>query len=96
MVTVIARYLVREGYASAVQRLLASNAEATAAEPGCLEFSVYQQTDNPRAFLLYERYTSEEAFQQHRRTPHFSDIIEGQVVPLLETRLWTRMEPRGK
>jgi quinol monooxygenase YgiN len=63
------------------------------AEPGCLEFSVYQEIDDPRAFLLYERYTSEEAFQAHRRTPHFEDIIERQVVPLLDERAWTRMEP---
>jgi quinol monooxygenase YgiN len=45
------------------------------------------------AFLLYERYTSEDAFQAHRRTPHFENIIELQVVPLLDERVWTRMEP---
>jgi hypothetical protein len=25
--------------------------------------------------------------------PHFENIIEQQVVPLLEERAWTRMEP---
>jgi quinol monooxygenase YgiN len=65
-------------------RLLRKNAQASRAEPGCLEFSVYQEIDDPRAFLLYERYTSEDAFQAHRRTPHFEDIIEQQVVPLLD------------
>jgi quinol monooxygenase YgiN len=49
--------------------------------------------DDPRAFLLYERYTDEDAFQAHRRTPHFGDIIERQVAPLLEERAWTRVEP---
>jgi quinol monooxygenase YgiN len=66
---------------------------ASRAEPGCLEFSVYREIDDPRAFLLYERYTHEEAFQAHRRTPHFGDIIERQVAPLLEVRAWTRVEP---
>jgi quinol monooxygenase YgiN len=74
-------------------RLQRKNADASRAEPGCLEFSVYQEIDDPRAFLLYERYTSEDAFQAHRRTPHFENIIEQQVVPLLEERAWTRMEP---
>ena len=92
MLIVIARYVVGEGHESTVARLLLMNAEASRAEPGCLEFSVYQEIDVPRAFLLYERYTSEDAFQAHRRTPHFEDIIELQVVPLLRERTWTRMQ----
>jgi quinol monooxygenase YgiN len=90
---VVARYVVSEGHDATVARLLRKNAQATRAEPGCLEFSVYQEIDDPRAFLLYERYTSEDAFQAHRRTPHFEDIIEQQVVPLLDERAWTRVEP---
>jgi quinol monooxygenase YgiN len=44
-------------------------------------------------YVVSERYTSEDAFQAHRRTPHFEDIIEQQVVPLLDERAWTRVEP---
>ena len=93
MLTVVARYVVSEGHDSTVARLLRENAEASRTEPGCLEFSVYQEIDDPRAFLLYERYTSEDAFLAHRQAPHFKDIIELQVVPLLDERVWTRMEP---
>ena len=93
MLTVIARYVVSEGHESTVARLLRENAEASRAETGCLEFSVYQEIDDPGAILLYERYTGEDAFQAHRQTPHFRDIIEKQVVPLLDERAWTRMEP---
>jgi quinol monooxygenase YgiN len=92
MLTVIARYVVGEGHDATVARLLRKNAGASRTEPGCLEFSVYQEIDDPRTFLLYERYTSEDAFQAHRRTPHFQNIIEQQVVPLLDKRVWTRVE----
>jgi len=92
MLTVIARYVVGEGHDATVARLLRKNAEASRTEPGCLEFSVYQEIDDPRTFLLYERYTSEDAFQAHRQTPHFQNIIEQQVVPLLDERVWTRVE----
>lgn len=95
MLIVMARYVVTEGHESKVARLLRKNAEASRSEPGCLEFSVYQEIDDSRAFLLYERYTSEDAFQAHRWTPHFEDIIEQQVVPLLDERAWARMEPRA-
>jgi (4S)-4-hydroxy-5-phosphonooxypentane-2,3-dione isomerase len=93
MLTVIARYVATGGYESTVARLLRANAEASRAEPECLEFSVYHDIEDPRRFLLYERYTSEDAFQVHRRTPHFEEIIEQQVVPLLDERAWTRVEP---
>ena len=94
MLIVVARYVVAEGHESTVARLLRKNAEASRAEPGCLEFSVYQAIGDPRAFLLYERYTSEDAFRAHRRTPHFENIIEQRVVPLLNERAWTRVEER--
>jgi quinol monooxygenase YgiN len=90
---VVARYLVTDGHEATVTDLLRENATASRAEPGCLEFSVYQAIDDPRAFLLYERYTGEDAFQAHRQSPHFKRIIEDQVVPLLDERVWTRMEP---
>jgi quinol monooxygenase YgiN len=90
---VVARYLVTDGHEATVADLLRENATASRAEPGCLEFSVYQAIDDPRAFLLYERYTGEDAFQAHRQSPHFKRIIEDQVVPLLDERVWTRMEP---
>jgi quinol monooxygenase YgiN len=91
MLIVVARYVVAEGHESTVARLLRRNAEASRAEPGCLEFSVYQEIDDPRRILLYERYTTEDAFQAHRQTPHFQDI-EQQVVPLLNERAWVRLE----
>lgn len=36
---------------------------------------------------------TEGAFQACRRTSHFHGIIDRQVVPLLDERAWTRMEP---
>ena len=93
MLVVIARYLVTAGKESIVEPLLDENAVASRTEPGCLEFTVFRAIDEPRAFLLYERYTDDAAFQAHRKTPHFKSIIEDQVVPLLDERVWTRMEP---
>ena len=93
MLTVVARYTARPGHDETVAGLLRENAEESRREPGCLEFSVYRSTDDARRFLLYERYTGDDAFAAHRRTAHFARIIERQVVPLLEERTWTRMEP---
>ena len=47
MLIVVARYVVTEGHESRVAGLLRENAKASPAEPGCLEFSVYQEIDDP-------------------------------------------------
>jgi quinol monooxygenase YgiN len=39
-----------------------------------------------RYFLLYEHYADQGALDAHRNTPHFKEIIEGVIVPLLEKR----------
>ena len=80
-------YRASPGHAGRVGELLAAMAQAVAAhEPGCLAYDVARSIDQPEVFLLYERYTDEAAFDEHRRTGHFRDLIERQVWPLLEVR----------
>ena len=93
MLVVVARYIVTPGHESTVVDLLRKNAAASETEPGCLEFTVHQHIDDPGAILLYERYVDQAAFEAHRETPHFVDIIEAQVVPLLAQRAVTRLVP---
>jgi autoinducer 2-degrading protein len=45
-------------------------------EPGCLRFDVFQDSDDGDRFVLYEVYTSEEAFQEHLATPHAKRAME--------------------
>jgi quinol monooxygenase YgiN len=37
--------------------------------------------------VLLERYSSHEALAEHRRTPHFTDLLLGRIVPLLSARV---------
>jgi quinol monooxygenase YgiN len=89
-VTVIAEYQARAGTGDEVAKVLARHVTATRAEPGCVTFIAYRDPDDPGHFALYEQYTDENAFQEHRRSAHFADYVEGQIVPLLETRRWRR------
>lgn len=60
--------------------------EVKASEPGCLVYHACRSKDNPDFFLLYEHYEDQKALDAHRTTPHFQEIIEGSIVPLLEKR----------
>lgn len=55
-------------------------------EPGCALYQACWSKDNPDRFLLYEHYVDDAALAAHRETPHFKEIIEGTVIPLLEKR----------
>jgi len=40
-------------------------------EPGNLRFDVLRAVDDPRSFLLYEAYETEEAAAAHKSTSHY-------------------------
>lgn len=87
MRALLARYEVREGHDDLVERVLKAMAEAVGRdEPGCLLYRASRSTEDPRVFVLYEEYEDEAALLAHRETPHFKRLIEGEIVPVLESR----------
>ncbi|PZS13335.1 MAG: antibiotic biosynthesis monooxygenase [Pseudonocardiales bacterium] len=83
----------RAGAADAVRELLARHAAASCAEPGCLQFDAHQGIGNPDEFALVERYESQAAFAEHRRTRHFRRNVETELVVLLTAHSWTVFGP---
>lgn len=52
--------------------LLVKQAEnSLALEEDCVVFDICQDVDEPSRFLLYEVYTTAEAFRKHCETDHF-------------------------
>lgn len=86
-VALIARYTVTEGNSDTVAAALKDMAvRVKADEPGCLLYHANKSTEVDDLFCLYEVYADEDALLAHRTTPHFAEIIEGRIVPLLAKR----------
>jgi len=87
MIVLVAKYYVKSGrmddVAAALQRM---GPLVKAHEPGCTTYQVSRSTDRPDLFMLYEIYKDEAALQAHRATPHFKEIIEGTIAPMLDKR----------
>lgn len=83
---VIARYTISAGHEDDVFALLPKLAEASRGEPGNVSFVIYRQLDDDRNVVLLERYVSRDAFAAHRETPHFKDLVLGQIAPRLDSR----------
>lgn len=83
----IARYYVKPGNSQAVREALTKmSARVKADEPACLVYNANIDPQNENLYCLYEIYTNEAALAAHRETPHFKEVIEGIIVPLLEKR----------
>jgi (4S)-4-hydroxy-5-phosphonooxypentane-2,3-dione isomerase len=87
MVVLVARYYGKSGQGDAIEAGLKQMAPRVAVgEPGCKLYQASRSPENPDQFLLYEHYVDEAALLNHRETPHFKEIIEGTIIPLLEKR----------
>jgi (4S)-4-hydroxy-5-phosphonooxypentane-2,3-dione isomerase len=87
VIVLVAKYTVKPGQGDAVEAALRRMAPLVAAgEPGCTLYHANRSTENRDIFLLYEHYTDQAALDAHRATPHFKEIIEGTIVPLLDAR----------
>jgi quinol monooxygenase YgiN len=84
MLALIARYHVKPGHADEVVGALRRMKPLVEAhEPGCTHYVAHRDGD---LVVLYEQYADQAALEAHRETPHFAEIIEGEIAPLLERR----------
>jgi quinol monooxygenase YgiN len=83
---VIARHTIKSGNEDEVLALVPQLVRAARTEPGNVAFDAYFSTENPRSYVLLERYASRQAFADHRETDHFKDLVLNQIVPRLESR----------
>ena len=85
-VAIVVHYQAMAGKGDEVAALLARHTAATRAEPGCRDFVALRGTEDPDAFVLYERYSNADAFEAHQASPHFEGIAVAQIRPLLAER----------
>jgi len=83
---IVARWRPRDGQIEKIEAILRELAKEVRREPGNVQFIVNRSLDDPNEFLLYEQYVNEQAFLDHRQTPHFKTLVLEQAVPLLERR----------
>ena len=54
-------------------------------EPGCKQFDIVVDTNDPTRAMLYEIYADEAAFEAHQQTPHFKHYLAN-ALQYLESR----------
>lgn len=95
----IVDFEVKPGSIDRFVELIEANALASVAnEPGCLQFDVVRQQDEPSRVTLYEVYADETAFAAHRDQPHTKEFFAGakDVIASQSARRFTRAAANAK
>jgi len=64
-------------------------------ERGCLRYEVGRLRERPDEFVIWEIYANQDAFDQHRETAHFEDLMNCRLPPLIRERIRTLLDPIG-
>lgn len=67
-----------------VARLLGECGRLSRTEAGCLSYEACHSQNDPRLFMLCERWASEQAWQDHRKQRAYLEIYQPQVIPRVE------------
>jgi autoinducer 2-degrading protein len=75
MMTFLARMKVKEDKVDDFVRLAnALTEKVRELEPETVNYEFFRLRDEPFGFAVYEQFTSEEAEEAHRNTPHFTEL----------------------
>ena len=79
-------WVAREGESAAIEDLLLRLTPLSRAEPGCLQYDVNRDPDDPDRFFLYERYVDGAALEAHSTSTYFQELVLGDALPRLASR----------
>jgi quinol monooxygenase YgiN len=74
--TIVANITAKEGQIDMVKAELLKLIDITRNEPGCINYDLHQDNDNPAHFLFYENWKSRELWQSHMSNQHLTDYMD--------------------
>ena len=77
-----------------MKELLTAMVEPSKAEKGVIFCEIFQYKDNPRKFMAYESWESEEALDGHKATEHYA-IYKSSYEPYCEHKYTDELEVLG-
>ncbi|PJR04089.1 putative quinol monooxygenase [Avrilella dinanensis] len=86
VIHVFARWEVKEGQLEHVLNFLKIVHDESIKENGNLFYQVHQSKSDPNTIILFEGYSNEHAFEEHKKSLHYHEYVLRKIIPLLEDR----------
>ena len=74
-ITVVAKVVAQKESIETVKAELFKMIGPTRQEPGCIEYRLHQDNDDPAVFLFYENWESLACLEQHMNSAHFQSYV---------------------
>src|SRR5947209_2473408 len=74
---------VKEGQEQAIVKAARPCIKATRKEKGCVTYRLHQDLESPQQFVMYERWKSVQALEDHFKTAHFKKLV-GELKEVLD------------
>lgn len=76
VIAIVATVIPKAGEAEVVEQALRTVERDVQGEPGCQQYQLHQDLENPQHFVLLERWESEAHLQQHSEAAPFLRLME--------------------
>ncbi len=76
MIVVVGRVSTDAGKRDELVRIGEKVAAASRAEPGCINYRLYEATDLDNQFVFVEEWESDDALKQHFATSHIAEFMQ--------------------
>jgi quinol monooxygenase YgiN len=73
-IAVVATFVAKPGAEEKLKLALQSVVEPTRKEPAALQYDLHRDIKEPRRFIFFERWASEEGLALHNKTPHIVNL----------------------
>ena len=83
----VVTWTAKEGHEAEVHKILSILGDASRQEPGVITYTTHVDPDNPREFVIYEKYQDVSGLEAHQETAHFKQYVLEKAIPLLESRV---------
>jgi quinol monooxygenase YgiN len=83
---VVATWTAKQGEEDRILDVIQKMTPLSRAEKKNLFYQAQVSPEEPRSFLLYEQYTDEQGYEDHKATEHFQEYVFGYAVDYLESR----------
>ncbi|GAA5213105.1 putative quinol monooxygenase [Corallincola platygyrae] len=74
--TIVANIHARADKVALVKSELLKLINVTRVEPGCINYDLHQDNQNPAHFLFFENWESRELWQAHMDNPHLAAYLQ--------------------
>lgn len=76
MIVVVGRVSTDESKRAQLVEVAQKVARASREEAGCIGYRFYEDTEQPDQFVFVEEWESDQALQEHFRTPHIAEFMQ--------------------